>query len=685
MNRQFAQHNFSGGTQQISGPQSPYAFVPFAASEPERSDIDAFYQNERELLTGWMDIRGYVKTRLALPDAAAEQIQQDEHRIMSFFRLPDGQPAIPGSELRGLLRSVYETASNSCVPFLLDDSRPISMRMPASAAIKNRGLLMLKEGHWQLWSAYDRCFRAGVNDQSAFQNGVYMGYHTGDRVSFIPGNQDGAILTDPDHPEAETGWIQFSSPVVWPKMDFRTGKQNYYHVHILQEKECIHTWEEDFPYTSLVQILDRTEDGARKTMRDGAEKVHRSLLEHLRSIRATGEGALPVFYVDAKDKKGNVYYYLSPSSIGRVGQVRKWPDILGPYCTCTERKRLCPACRLFGIINGSLVIRSRVRVSDARFTGSPVMRSVTLPVLGGPKPTAFEYYIRQPKKTASFWNYDFYSETGERRNASYTYREDFSPLGRKYYWHHQDYPEPAAPGKLNITTEYIEPGAEFTFSVFFDRVTETQLRQLQWVITLGENSAESPLRQKLGHAKPFGYGSVKLVIEKTAVRRLFLAGDRISYRMEYPPVPGTESCPFPERFRQTLSDLLTVCDSSAGLKYDPDYPRAESKDGPKIYAWFARNRVLNRSHPVPSVLPPISEYSTQPRKAEFTPDTKATTEEPKAGIVDRSGGSGLTVKVGTMPYRTSMEGYQGKTPRRGDRVLIQETGLLQAKLLKILP
>ena len=42
----------------------------FAASEPERSDIDAFYQNERELLTGWMDIRGYVKTRLALPDAA---------------------------------------------------------------------------------------------------------------------------------------------------------------------------------------------------------------------------------------------------------------------------------------------------------------------------------------------------------------------------------------------------------------------------------------------------------------------------------------------------------------------------------------------------------------------------------------------------------------------------------------
>ena len=71
MNRQFAQHSFSGGTQQISGPQSPYAFVPFAASEPERSDIDAFYQNERELLTGWMDIRGYVKTRLALPDAAA--------------------------------------------------------------------------------------------------------------------------------------------------------------------------------------------------------------------------------------------------------------------------------------------------------------------------------------------------------------------------------------------------------------------------------------------------------------------------------------------------------------------------------------------------------------------------------------------------------------------------------------
>jgi|GEM_PF-1569655 len=38
----------------------------------------------------------------------------EEHRIYRFFRNPDGAPAIPGSSLRGAVRTVFEAATNSC-------------------------------------------------------------------------------------------------------------------------------------------------------------------------------------------------------------------------------------------------------------------------------------------------------------------------------------------------------------------------------------------------------------------------------------------------------------------------------------------------------------------------------------------------------------------------------------------
>lgn len=37
-----------------------------------------------------------------------------EHRTYRFFRNPDGRPAVPGSSLRGAVRSVFEAATDSC-------------------------------------------------------------------------------------------------------------------------------------------------------------------------------------------------------------------------------------------------------------------------------------------------------------------------------------------------------------------------------------------------------------------------------------------------------------------------------------------------------------------------------------------------------------------------------------------
>ena len=138
-------------------PINPYTFVPFG-NAPVRTDIKETYADEKSLLSGYMDIELTTKTQLAIPDGtkADPPLKQGEenkvHRKYPFFRLPDGQVAIPGSELRGMLRSVYEAASNSCLPFLLDDKRT-SMRVPTYASIKTRGLLCCENGIWSLWGA----------------------------------------------------------------------------------------------------------------------------------------------------------------------------------------------------------------------------------------------------------------------------------------------------------------------------------------------------------------------------------------------------------------------------------------------------------------------------------------------------------------------------------------------------
>ena len=203
------------------------------------------------------------------------------------------------------------------------------------------------------------------------------------------------------------------------------------------------------------------------------------------------------------------------------------------YCTCSSKDHgICPACQLFGVINDKLLIRSRIRVSDALpvrpITGE--LKKVTMPILSAPKPSAYEFYINRPViggKPADFWNYDFYALSA-KNGASFQQRNDFTPRGRKFYWHGKEQTTNERSDQ-NATLEVMPKGTAFTFKVYFDRITEKQLTELQWLITLGENKADSTLQHKLGHGKPVGYGSVKLIIRDTTVRKLIQAEGNISY------------------------------------------------------------------------------------------------------------------------------------------------------------
>ncbi len=595
------------------GPESPYAFVPFPAQEPFRGDIAEIYA-QGGLLTGWFDVRLLTKTGLIMPDGMKIQVDANKHKTMPFYTLPDGTPAIPGSELRGLIRSTYETASNSCVPFLLND-KPTSMRLPTGAALKSRGLLELREGKWLLWEAEDHSMRAArFPDQRDLQSGTFQGKRPGDLVRFA-GGQWNIRLTN--NSSDSQGWIQFSSPVVWPRED----KGDHYHIHVLQKQGArpIYQWSDDEPYQAIREELTR--EGTRETMRDGAEKIHKELLRKLEAIRKQGNGILPIFYLKT-ESRFSTHYHVAVSAIGRINQLRKWKDIMGKYGPCESAERSCPACQLFGNINQEMMIRGRVRVTDGLPVGQvSVSNYVTLPILGGPKPTAYEYYIKKPDQVAKFWNYDFYSvivKKGGRQEPEFRQREDFSPLGRKYYWHHKPVASEQEKGDLNVTTQVAPEGQTFSFRVYFDRITEKQYRQLIWVMTLGENREDSALQLKLGHGRPLGYGSVKLVIDRATVRTFSMEEGHISWRTEERKVSAEPGCPFEAVYKKTLDSLLTVSDAKAELKYAPVYPTAANNKGEvAIFNWYAKNRTLNSGHPYPDVLKPITENAKKPRETKF--------------------------------------------------------------------
>ena len=136
-----------------------------------------------------------------------------------------------------MIRSIYETVTDSCVPFLLDD-KPISQRIPAYASLRRRGLLAYEpaapgssQREWVLYSTAAKTAEVSVSGGNIqFMDGRRLKEKNGD---FVPGK----------------GWLQYNIPV----------KKDNYHIAYLNPKEVVYRWkstEDDDPYQQLKTALN---------------------------------------------------------------------------------------------------------------------------------------------------------------------------------------------------------------------------------------------------------------------------------------------------------------------------------------------------------------------------------------------------------------------------------------------
>lgn len=113
-----------GNTNQASNQQlkedfhNPYNFVPALPRNKANNDLGDHkpvghhaYHNDH--YSGWIEVELTTKTPLLMPDAAQVSTNKDDHKTLPVRVDANGTPYLSPTSIKGMLRSAYETVTNS--------------------------------------------------------------------------------------------------------------------------------------------------------------------------------------------------------------------------------------------------------------------------------------------------------------------------------------------------------------------------------------------------------------------------------------------------------------------------------------------------------------------------------------------------------------------------------------------
>ena len=593
---------------------NPYNFVSSDFSQKTKADL------KKEKHTGVLKCHLITKTPVAIPLEIIEETRVGEklnqtHKTYEFFNYGEGKYVIPGSSIRGAVRSVYEAITDSCY-VTADEEELITKR--SNSAYK-AGVLIRKGAEWKLYPATRYIFKSndyakyaerknfqrdqGCYDEICFKD-LKKEISFGDMVSFdVSRDKEGK----------EKGYYKNGYLVGYYAKNIRRCSENVKANHkgylylgeyiygkhfesIFQTEDApisIDRREVEHAKINLEETIRLYNDPAVNRNRGNREKEHSGYKDY---VCAEQNGVIPLWYqFDEKRKKLS----LSMACLGRVAYQNTMGKLLKEKMPCTERKNLCKACALFGMASSEDAVGTRIRFTDAMIDKEDIkleengkLPKKTLEELASPKPSYLPFYLQKPDDGNGPIN-DYDSTKAELR-------------GRKFYWHSENKKEkPANYTERNATMEVIENKKKgFQFSVFYDNISETQLKELIWVLTLGENSQESCRCYKIGHGKPIGLGSVKIIIDEQ-IERTYQDG----YCLKKCNIETVEDV-FPNSQRK--KELLRIM--TMGSVKNVRYPYVYGKGGTNAVAahqWFGKNYKLGKKSPE-YYLPEIMENNKLP-------------------------------------------------------------------------
>lgn len=230
---------------------------------------------------------------------------------------------------------------------------------------------------------------------------------------------------------------------------------------------------------------------------------------------------LKVRFID--NPNGEVKYIL-PSNIKEKFEYPLEEILIeqGNYEPCKCKQNICPACHLFGFVSGEEMQASRVRFGDAIFNDKQInnLKPIKLPRLAQPNPTIAKLYTEIPADIVNEkypkWGYNFIKQKKAKKPLN---MDKIKIKGRKFYWHQVvKQNNDGSPSKTSKSIiKPLTKGSKATFTVYFEQLTEEELKELCWTLDF---DIEQSYAHKIGHAKPFGFGSVRIKINTLKLRSI---------------------------------------------------------------------------------------------------------------------------------------------------------------------
>ncbi len=599
---------------------NPYNFIPLGSGKAEQSRSGEEY-------TGVIEYSVLTKTPLFIPNTSTDQAfpaENPEHKSYDFYSFEDlngtngdrpcPRPVIPGSEMRGMIRSMYEIMTDSCMS-ALDDDVILSKR---TAEVYKAGLIQrtgsgekvvyqlveaedclwrtkgknstIDEENWDAFKYYNReCYI-----QDAFPEGCRVSFDWIERMGETPNGRRFPIkplACRVKRMDAKSRVQIKGRTIGYVIKGEKSPEQPPRNNRPSSQKHCCHIFR---PRTNQVirknlgqelELLDSILKMYKKNKADG-NNGYEEYEQELRRFRAgEGEEFFPVYY----SKDGN-FLWLSPGSITREAYGNKLKDLVGTYRSCNQKENLCPACSLFGTLGKKFAVSSRLRFADLECEEQETYQKYYEPVttlypLSSPKLNNMEFYVKRPQG-AVFWTYDYYLDAEGRLH------ENCPEInGRKFYWHQMNMKLPSGVEKTsqNMTVRPLKKGVAFHGKLYFQRISEKELKQLIWLLNAGDGAelSQKQYGYRLGAAKPFGLGSIAVCVDTVKLRKVEAEKGIIDIREEN----YTEEIPdsvFPkkqvEQFRKCM-DFHAVAGETVAYPFVGEISHTEG------FEWFVKNHI----------------------------------------------------------------------------------------------
>jgi CRISPR-associated protein (TIGR03986 family) len=523
---------------------SPYNFVPLPETVvPAEKSFDTLKHDRyiKNRNTGWINCTLitesplYIRCGLSLKQFVAFgekrfwdlTTKQQERYAQFFFTHKPDQPIIPGSSLRGMLRSLVEIVGYGKITKVSDYRRYFFRAMANDNAdpikrlytehMKNvqAGYLIYAQNQWFIRPASEvkgRTFWRVLQSNLPCTLGVtdfndpnylpgYINVSFSDKVVKnrlrevdLPAkfNYQGVLVMSGSMLETDTQYQQLSP------------RRNHHIVPETQEPIIPEQAYADDIRIDPQAIADYC-TGLTDFQRQPPYDEHRGMLVHGR----------PVFYIPPEPGQKVVYFghcpnFRIPYRPAGLAHAASPHDFV-PSTSDISRPDLAEA--IFGYVRNGQQCAGRVFISDAALAegqndvlyDSPIHPRI----LASPKPTTFQHYLVQPSdKKNELKHYESSANETQIR-------------GHKLYWHRgnilldsireTDTANISQKPKQYTKIRPVKPQTKFTFTIRFENLSHVELGALLWVLHI---AADHRFRLKLGMGKSLGMGSIKLDINE---------------------------------------------------------------------------------------------------------------------------------------------------------------------------